>query len=121
MMAEHTPGPWVAELEEPFTLGGDFREVVALDEQGMVTKQICSFMLDTDAHPSGADFLQDIANAKLIAASPDLLAALENWLHYFERRIELETSDPLYQVTLSVHGERVTQTRAAIAKAKGNG
>lgn len=62
-----TAGPWVAELTEPFTLGGDYREVVALDADGMVTRNICNFMLDTDEHPSGESFLEDKANAELLA------------------------------------------------------
>ena len=33
-------------------------------------------MLDTDDHPNGKYFLEDVANARLIAAAPELLAAL---------------------------------------------
>lgn len=81
MSANHTPGPWSAELSEPFTLGGDCREVVALDSDGLVHKGICTFMLDTDEHPDGKAFLQDVANAQLLAAAPELLQACEETLN----------------------------------------
>ncbi len=75
-----TAGPWQAELSEPFTLGGDCREVVALDSEGMVSRNICTFMLETDEHPDGKEFLEDVANAKLLAISreaiPELIATI---------------------------------------------
>lgn len=73
--AKHTPGPWTIDLTGPFTLGGDLREVVALDGEGMVTRGICSCMFDTDTFPDGKAFLEDKANAALIAAAPALLEA----------------------------------------------
>lgn len=104
-MAEHTPGPWVVDLEGPFTLGGDITAVEAMTPDGMISREICTCMLDTDSHPGGAEWLEDAANARLISAAPDLLAAcraiLAGWGHQdgVSRAVEL--------------------ARAAVAKATG--
>lgn len=59
-----------------WTLGGDTEEVIALTPDGMVKRQICTVMMDTDEHPDGDGWVEDVANIRLIAASPDLLAVL---------------------------------------------
>lgn len=114
-LQKHTPGPWHAELSEPFTLGGDSREVVALDGNGNVTRGICSFMLDTDGHPNGKDFIEDVANAKLIAAAPELVAACDDLLELFGQAVftlDDQNDKPMVE-------NRLNAIRSAISKAKG--
>lgn len=76
--AKHTPGPWHVDLESEFTLGGDSTSVEAITPDGkLVRREVCNLLLSTDDHPDGPEWLEDAANARLIAASPDLLAACD--------------------------------------------
>ncbi len=87
-MAKHTPGPWRAEEREVVTyLGHPIAEV-----------------LDTAEGLEGSDAEAD-ANARLIAAAPDLVAALEMILAGVD-------SGQLMQ-------QSIDQARAAVVKAKG--
>lgn len=127
-----TPGPWMAELGEPFTLGGDCREVVALDLDGMVHRGICTFVLDTDGHPHGKDFLEDLANARLIAAAPKLYAATKELARLTVETCEKCAGSGMIEndgcskcggigeiVTSFVHPDEVKQARRAIAEVDG--
>ena len=60
MKAQHTPGPWSSfGPGSPTIYGGDpQRRICVLDRM------------------TGAELIEDYANARLIAAAPDLLAAL---------------------------------------------
>lgn len=92
--AGHTPGLW--------------RYGSASDE--VLTKEgtpICAMDVSRDQMP--AEMTE--ANARLIAAAPDLLAALEETLE----AIALVTPD----APEPVNGSVIHQARAAIAKAKG--
>ena len=92
-MAEHTPGPW--ELRE------GYEEVFG---PGIYTPGAH----DTEPHAAVSQFAADPdADACLIAAAPDLLAALE----YVER---LNKQRPMFG------GDFAAEVRAAIAKAKGS-
>ena len=65
MEAKHTPGPWIAEPEE------------ASEHRGIAicaADAILATILPEDDREADAE---DWANARLIAAAPDLLAALE--------------------------------------------
>ena len=96
MKQKHTPGPWEA------------REFAVMDHEQ--TKGIGIY--------SGDDCMSDLvfgqgwsddqvrANARLIAAAPELLAALE------ELCADKYLSDP-------INADRMANARAAIAKAKG--
>jgi hypothetical protein len=74
--AKFTPGPWVVD-----------RVVSALDvcigyEMPGAGSPVLVAMLNYDeAPPPGINYLEAKANARLIAASPDLLAACEKALH----------------------------------------
>lgn len=92
-MNKHTPGPWEAHFEEAYYVTGPDRGRVAM-------------MLNLKgAHGLGGRRTgeESAANARLIAAAPELLAALE-CLCSFDK--------PLIQ-------EDWDNARAAIAKAKG--
>lgn len=95
-MAEHTPGPWV------ITTGAD--------DERIVTSTWNADGLDDDVAlvygGNEADPVIREANARLIAAAPDLLAALEQALTFL---YEMETV-----------GFVVDDAEAAIRKARGD-
>lgn len=66
MGPKHTPGPWWVVADDPRD-----RNFAALVATSTATYSI-------DCTRSGADRHEDMANAHLIAAAPDLLAALED-------------------------------------------
>lgn len=85
MKTAHTPGPW------GYQLGA------VVDSEGFLVADIRSRW---DDGMEGEDY--HFANAALIAAAPELLAALEYW---FDSK--------------ATPGELATRARAAIAKARG--
>jgi hypothetical protein len=87
MTTKHTPGPWV--------IGKRDHDVVMVDTASGTA--ICDVYGESDDRP---------ANARLIAAAPDLLAALEDIARG-------DYSDPLCMKTPE------QRAREAIAKAKG--
>lgn len=93
MSEKHTPGPWLAERQT----------VYALDERGEVNRFSCNmqtgYRVHSSFHKVRTDETEMAANARLIAAAPDLLA--------FAQMI-LDESDYQYQRDAA---------RVAIAKA----
>ncbi len=102
-MSNHTPGPWYIDADEP-------------EAKGIPITNGAGFIADVGTLGPSDD--EDRANARLVAAAPDLLAALEEvttelfWMDHgprdsdrkaFARRVE----------------ELRGLARAAIAKAKG--
>jgi hypothetical protein len=101
--ATHTPGPW--NVEHPYGEPGVY---VAGPNTGLIAK-LCA----PDSHLFNADKPVSIdANARLIAAAPELLAALGS-IETFAA--DYETDSPV-QRGLKLKGI-VTLARAAIAKA----
>ena len=101
-MNKHTVGPWYAT--------GEHVQSAALNEDNYVCRT------------EGSSKEEVLANALLIAAAPDLLAALESILAYAEN--EAHTLDSLKDSEFSAYEafaalEAVDSARAAIAKAKG--
>lgn len=68
----HTPGPWIVD-------GPPHSQIVWAD----ALNRVCFL-----AHSDGRDVERDIANARLIAAAPDLLAALNVLLPEVDAEIE---------------------------------
>ena len=103
-MAQHTPGPWTVELS--MNTWGDYMVLEATNEWG-----------DRDTPPDGMSDDEatkiDEANARLIASSPDLLAALRDMVEF------CATNDNFIDGEFPVP-EFITQAHAAIAKAEGN-
>ena len=94
-MSKHTPGPWKATKFNPAT--GEIDDCYLYVEPGISV--IERKVKGRDQH--------DTANARLIAAAPDLLEALEELLAVAVQ-YDLPLSDP----------ERI-KARAAIARARG--
>jgi hypothetical protein len=67
---KHTPGPWRLETDSSFTKG---RHLIT-DSGGFPRAEVYSAHFSTDRTRAEA-----LANAKLIAAAPDLLQFIENW------------------------------------------
>lgn len=97
-MSKHTPGPWVAKYREVFAAetGLQIKDAVKYSE----------YRLGKFAYKEALE--QEIANARLIAAAPDILAALEQIVRAVDR---MPGNNPLEGLA--------DNARAAIAKAKG--
>jgi len=96
--ARHTPGPW--RVTGGPTPRGNAAGVCSVDGLHV-----------TDVHGYGTSIETDHANARLIAAAPDLLAALENVSAKLERLCGVSYPDAI--------ALDLSQARAAIARAKG--
>ena len=101
--AKFTPGPWVQHPSFPWIIKQDQRPIA--DAEDGVT--VCN----TTAHEGSGFFPtpeEGRANARLIAAAPELLEALQWALDAMAAR------NPVW-----TEGERYAAARAAIAKATG--
>ncbi|CUI82783.1 Uncharacterised protein [Achromobacter xylosoxidans] len=106
MTTTHTPGPWT--LETVRTVSGFCHKVGPFParREGGDPRHACLYSdYPSESNPADQELL---ANARLIAAAPELLEALEWALRAMEAR------NPLW-----AEGERFIAARAAIAKAKG--
>lgn len=92
----HTPGPWRISKESPTIIKRDFREIGS--DEGELIASAHGYS-NSGFFPDGA---AAIANARLIAAAPELLAALRNYVD---------------GCSLSI--DALAVARAAIAKATG--
>jgi hypothetical protein len=100
-MSEHTPGPWTVHVQK-FGSEGQFIEthIWSADRQLI-------HWINTSMRPSRND--EYIANARLIAAAPELLEALEELVNVI---YDYELFDNIYI--------EFDKARQAIAKAKGD-
>ena len=101
MKTQHTPGPW--HVEQPFGEPGTY---VAVTFPGFSPGLVCR-LIDQARTPEG------IANARLIAAAPDLLAALEETRDFLMGGDSLESADPWVRELIS------DTIDPAIARARG--
>jgi hypothetical protein len=101
-MSKHTPKPWRNDGREIEPSRGHRVEYVEATNGDGFVAQVWT--------PSDGDASKRIANARLIAAAPDLLAACEAMV------AACELTDEAYYDTIDAATE---QARAAIAKAKG--
>jgi hypothetical protein len=100
----HTPGPWI--VEKPYQQHGMF---ISGPNTGLICK-----LYSPDVHLCNLNIPVSVeANARLIAAAPELLAALYDALHFVE---DMETDLSFKNGIVKKH---VATIRAAIAKAEG--
>jgi hypothetical protein len=93
--AQHTPGPWKLETQRAPN-GGTYYRIYDSENAGNVIAQV----------------IGDGRIERLIAAAPDLLAALEETLDAFDR-------DANHQPSTEEAGAIIDRALKAIAKAKG--
>lgn len=111
-MTKHTPGPWKHSA---------YHGAVLTDTGHAVEVEVCVFPVMRNWHQAApaegthATFDKQRANARLIAAAPDLLAAAEAALRLAENG-GTHAENPEDPCTLCEIG---TVLRAAIARAKG--
>ena len=106
MNTEHTPGPW--EINK-------MTATYKIPIYGPHDTWICSMDAGIDAHTAQA-------NARLIAAAPDLLEACKNLLRQFERFAKITVDQcvlPEYLENVFRKWPEVTNAEGAIAKAEG--
>ena len=105
----HTPGPW--------TVHDDFLQLIAIhcgfDIDAKQAVQVCLM----DYSTANIDPKANEANARLIAAAPDLLAALKKYADFVRESGRAEKFDREAFVNNMLHATDLA--RAAIAKAEG--
>ncbi len=109
--SKHTPGKWVARRHQNAAYGARHggRFVIIAESPGEV-----DFFVAEQRHPmaTGESESQSEANARLIAAAPDLLTSLVECVRMLEA--------VRYTAGLGKHQmERLGRAKAAIAKAEG--
>jgi len=110
-MAEHTPGPWTAEIEGDRCLGirpAYHNHPLTEDCYSSDDREDCPATKEIVTTDSGY-YGPNSADARLIAAAPELLDALTECASYFY----VETMQP------SAYAALVEKVRAVIAKAEG--
>ena len=104
-MSKHTPGPWVRHPDYPWIIKQDLSPIADVTD-GMT---VCN----TTAHENSGFFPtpdEGRANARLIAAAPELLAQLENILRAYGSEYESHSFN---------QWPEVIKARAAILNATG--
>jgi hypothetical protein len=101
-MSEHTPGPWKAYLHK----NGEF----AANIEGKDSRKRKYYIRSVALIMANAEREESLANVRLIAAAPDLLAALERTAH----ALELAFS----QKPLRDMAETLAEAKSVIAKAR---
>lgn len=105
-MTNHTPAPWRPVL-------GSLVRVFAGD------KVVCGVHKIGRHSTDRLDEGTIEANARLIAAAPDLLAACEEMLPLLERALALVPPLPSPHPAIDMPDDKIGRMRAAVAKARG--
>ena len=112
--AKHTPGPWGAECRD---LSDTHRKVgddgvrywdVGPGFSGSYRGEVCT--VHSAVHIDGITIEQRDANARLIAAAPDLLEALQSAAHFVREH---------YAPSIDAEHDLMGKINAAIARATG--
>lgn len=106
MAGHHTPGPWRADI-------GRFAELNHVFQAG--TGHVVAVVKD-----GGGDGLMELANTHLIAAAPEMLAALQMIDRAISGLMGGNTVDAYEGVRIKLSVPNVEAIRAALAKALGH-
>ena len=111
-MSKHTPGPWTIErVRYQWKIVGPY----SLNKNGQL-RRIASLGSPHGYNPDSSQVgIENAANARLIAAAPELLAALENLCDCMD---EVLPYLPRPNAAADHAWNRTVQARAAIAKAE---
>lgn len=104
-MSKHTPGPWVVDEKWPNTRFPSYMPISGAIGQPQEHRALANVVTAI----GGERYEEGEANARLIAAAPDLLKALE--------RLVLMVS--ILPPAMDEPGSAIAISRAAIAKARG--
>jgi hypothetical protein len=105
--SKHTPGPWTAAPSK-------YAEGVLVVKAGMPSNRVLA-RFGSDAEPLDET---DEANARLIAAAPDLLAALLAFIPELEQRERfISANDSPWSQSEKDMLDRIWAARKAVAKA----
>lgn len=110
-MSKHSPGPWHINAELPCLIQSKNRDIASTAHYG------------AHAHSKGLESQETkTANALLIAASPELLSALQMLVVSIENCAKAKDDQTkLYQLSNADKWTAMRNAKAAIAKAKGGG
>lgn len=113
MSTSHTPGPWRLDTWKY----ADGRELLTVQTDVDAIAQVSNLWVP-DVRAAEQE-----SNARLIAAAPEMLAALKAGLGLAEEAVELRelSDDPDDREMLDLYREHVAAMRAAIHKAEGRG
>lgn len=114
-MSKHTPGPWELDYDtRPAEVCTIYNTPNQPSEDGLGQRFVYV------RGPIGyweADEDENLANAKLIAAAPDLLEALQIWMRFFDEMPKGQFGKIVCDIGLMNDG--FIKTRQAIKKAEG--
>ena len=116
MSAEHTPGPWIFETVN--TTSGICHKIGPFPpkQEGGRPRHACIYAdYPSPYHPADQELE---ANARLIAAAPELLDAVELVLAWFEAE-DNHSKEPDFYKRLEMCRESEDAIRAVIAKVEG--
>ena len=103
-MTTQTPGPWI------YFDTGNKGHAIAIEANGKVVKRIAKTEYEAMIAGESKGYAESEANARLIAAAPELLEALQDCRDYLINNTFLGAA---------THSDIVNAAEAALAKAKG--
>ena len=115
-MKTHTPGPWLVNFEQnKFDSRRSKVQVVDGSSASLNNSELPLVLANINAMPFNDESVP-LANARLIASAPDLLAALE----VVHSSTCGNVGDDGYEGCIRIEAKALDRAIAAISKAKGN-
>jgi hypothetical protein len=128
MSGAHTEGPWLVAMRRDdagttvYSVWLHDKTLVAVANDGSYWPKGYEATVDADGYTLPDDEMDctpsKVANARLIAAAPDLLDALESLEKWFDTDAEILAA--MSEADRADNARQLAKIRAAIAKARGN-